>query len=183
MPPVEGAAPSGTTEGTTTVAAATQTLAAHQIISDNVEASSAFENCKKINDWNAWHCTNSKLANLYFESLDSDKMDRSVQPVIITSEKSGYYNDINSFMDHVWDGFYTGQVRLSRFPAMVEIGQDYQIEYTGTPPNKMNYKLESKDTAATEGSVFTIYYPNAGSYSVYVDNAKIPYTEWDQTLG
>lgn len=43
----------------------------------------------------------------------------------------------------------------------------------------MNYKLESKDTASSEGSVFTIYYPNAGSYSVYVDNVKIPYTEWD----
>lgn len=78
-----------------------------------------------MNDWNAWHCTNSKLANLFFDSLDGDRMDRSVQPVIITSEKSGYYNDINSYMDHVWDGFYTGQVRESRFPAMVEIGQDY----------------------------------------------------------
>ena len=30
------------------------------------------------------------------------------------------YHKINSMMDHVWDGFYTGQTRLSRFPAMIE---------------------------------------------------------------
>lgn len=54
---------------------------------------------------------------LLFESLDADTYDRSVQPVIITNEATGYSNKINSMMDHVWDGFYTGQKRLSRFPA------------------------------------------------------------------
>ena len=43
--------------------------------------------------------------------------DRSVQPVIITNDATGYSNKLNSMMDHVWDGFYTGQKRLSRFPA------------------------------------------------------------------
>lgn len=55
-----------------------------------------------------------------FESLDEDKWDRSVQPVYLTNTETGARNKINSYMDHVWDGFYTGQVRLSRFPAVLE---------------------------------------------------------------
>lgn len=47
-------------------------------------------------------------------------------------------NMINSFMDHVWDGFYTGQTRLSRFPiiAYSPPGAVYDIVYTGTPPKE-----------------------------------------------
>lgn len=37
-------------------------------------------------------------------------------------------------MDHVWDGFYTGQKRMSRFPVLIETGFNYDIYYTGTPP-------------------------------------------------
>jgi len=38
-------------------------------------------------------------------------------------------------MDHVWDGFYTGQKRESRFPSLVDAakGGVYDITYTGTP--------------------------------------------------
>jgi len=39
---------------------------------------------------------------------DDDWEDRSVQPVYITSEETGFSNKLNSMMDHVWDGFYTG---------------------------------------------------------------------------
>jgi hypothetical protein len=78
---------------------------------------------------------------LLFESLDPDTYDRSVQPVVITQEETGYSNKLNSMMDHVWDGFYTGQTRRSSFNAQIEAGFDYQLEFTGTPPGSMRYQL------------------------------------------
>lgn len=56
------------------------------------------------------------LAVLQFESLDSDKRDRSSQPIWVNSTDSvdtpAFSNKLNAFMDHVWDGFYTGHLRL-----------------------------------------------------------------------
>jgi len=53
-------------------------------------------------------------------------------------------NKLNSYMDHMWDGFYTGQVRLSRFPSILEAsaGSVYEITMTGTPPKKMKFNLK-----------------------------------------
>lgn len=80
--------------------------------------------------WNAWVCTEAddvpRVGTLLFESLDGDTEDRSVQPVIITNA-DGYTNIINSQMDHTWDGFYTGQLRLSRFPAQIYTGKHYTV--------------------------------------------------------
>lgn len=46
---------------------------------------------------------------LIFESEDDDTLDRSVQPVYASMSDLSINNKVNSFMDHVWDGFYTGQ--------------------------------------------------------------------------
>lgn len=78
---------------------------------------------------------------LYFESLDADTEDRSIQPIYVTNEATGAKNVLNSMMDHMWDGFYTGQVHLSRFPSMIEAKGNYTVEMTGTPPGKMRYML------------------------------------------
>lgn len=79
-----------------------------QIISDTEQVSEQFHNCDRKTAWNAWLCTNSKLGILIANALDDDFEDRSVQPVYITSDETGYYNKLNSMMDHIWDGFYTG---------------------------------------------------------------------------
>jgi hypothetical protein len=46
-------------------------------------------------------------------------------------------------MDHIWDGFYTGQVRLSAFPSLIEAPKGSnsitEITMTGTPPKKMKF--------------------------------------------
>ena len=46
-------------------------------------------------------------------------------------------------MDHVWDGFYTGQIRLSRFTGLIRHNPSkfYNVTFTGTPPLKMIYEL------------------------------------------
>jgi hypothetical protein len=56
-------------------------------------------------------------------------------------------NKLNSEMDHGWDGFYTSQKRLTRFPAIVDahMGSTYDIVYTGTPPKKQLFELISLD--------------------------------------
>jgi len=107
---------------------------------------------------------------MIFESLDADTYDRSVQPVTIVQAgvKDGFRNVLNSYMDHVWDGFYTGQTRLSRFPSMIETGNDYNVLFTGTPPGKMRFKL--KDGPADKGGLtgkgifLRVRYAEAGSY-------------------
>lgn len=87
---------------------------------------------------NAWTCEQDRLGQLMFESEDPDTLDRSVQPVYVNLQGTSISNKLNSFMDHVWDGFYTGQTRLTRFPAIVYVpyGAVYDIVYTGTPPKK-----------------------------------------------
>jgi hypothetical protein len=57
---------------------------------------------------NLWTCKNDDLGILQFESEDPDTMDRSMQPILARLEGTDMNNKVNSFMDHVWDGFYTG---------------------------------------------------------------------------
>ena len=114
--------------------------------------------------WNGYYCENRNIGLLLFESLDSDTYDRSVQPINILNEQTGFNNTLNSMMDHVWDGFYTGQLRLSRFPGQLETGKDYTLQMTSTPPQKMRFTLQ----ADIGGVKIKIPYPVAGSYTVRV---------------
>lgn len=53
-------------------------------------------------------------------------------------------------MDHIWDGFYTGQKRLTRFPviALANTGNFHIIEYTGTPPLTQLFELYGTEMAS-----------------------------------
>jgi hypothetical protein len=115
------------------------TAADFQIISDTDSVSNTFPTCKNQTQWNAFVCKNPNLGVLFFESLDADTDDRSVQPIYVTNEVTGAKDVLNSMMDHTWDGFYTGQKHLSRFPSMIEVKGNYTVEMTGTPPGKMRY--------------------------------------------
>lgn len=99
--------------------------------------------------------------------------------MIITGDDNSYENILNSMMDHVWDGFYTGQIRLSRFPAQIETGHDYTVKMTGTPPNKMRFTLR----ADSGGMKLKIPYPNAGAYQVYANGDLKDMTPWDPAIG
>lgn len=136
-----------------------------QIVGSVVDAINAYQNCALVSAWSAGRCTNDKLGMLLFESLDADTEDRTIQPVNITSDATGYSNDLNAFMDHRWDGFYTGQVRLSRFPAQIETDQDYTVRFTGTPAQSFRFTL-----IAGQGAMkIKIPYNSAGSYTVFAD--------------
>lgn len=82
-------------------------------------------------------------------------------------------------MDHMWDGFYTGQKHKSQFAAMLETEGTYTIEYTSTPFKLMRYSLR-----ADRGQIkVKVHYWNAGSFAVYADGEKIEMTEWDKEIG
>ena len=71
-------------------------------------------------------------------------MDRSFIPLNITNQSIPKFNNkLNSFRDHVWDGFYTGQKRLSRFISIVRTDtSDFtEIIYQGTPPLSQLFEL------------------------------------------
>ena len=150
-----------------------------QIVSDVEDAVAGYSNCQLKDQWSAAYCTNRNLGVLLFESLDADNEDRTIQPVHITNEVTGYKNKVNSMMDHMWDGFYTGQKRLSRFPVQIETLGDYTVRFTGTPANSMRFVLRA-DIGAIK---IKIPYPNAGSYTVFADGIEMPYTPWDKDLG
>lgn len=79
-------------------------------------------------------------------------------------------NKLNAFMDHVWDGFYTGQVRMSRFNSVVNAPNDavYDLVFSGTPPKKMRFTMNSM--AHSAGMTIRIAYPSAESRKIYLDN-------------
>ena len=106
-------------------------------------------------------------------------MDRSVVPINVVNAEKSYNNKLNSMMDHVWESFYTGQIRKSMFPALVETNNNYTVVYTGTQPGKMKYALDGNEGQTK----IAVPYFNAGSYSVTVNDAVIESTEFDQSIG
>lgn len=84
-------------------------------------------------------------------------------------------------MDHIWDGFYTGQTRLSRFPLQVENDKDYTIEYTGTPPGKQRFELKSGIEGT--GIFIRLRYAEAGAYEVKIGNTVKAPTAWNTDIG
>lgn len=96
-----------------------RTQADWQAISGVDENSGRLATCMRVNDWNGYYCNNPNLAIVTWESLDEDKLTRLVTPIEITNSILGSRNIINTFMDHMWDGFYTSMKRLSRFATIL----------------------------------------------------------------
>lgn len=150
-----------------------------QVISDTPGASDKIEGCKFKEIWNAWFCKNNKLGVLNFNADDEDWEDKNASPTFVTSDETGFVNKVNIQMDHMWDGFYTGQKHKSQMTSMLESDRNYTIEYTGTPYKHMRYQYHG-DVGQIK---LRILYWDAGSYHVYVDNKKIDYTPWDEVAG
>lgn len=82
-------------------------------------------------------------------------------------------------MDHTWDGFYTGQIRQSRFPSLIHTGVNYNVSYTGTPPIKQRYKL----IAENGGVTVTIKYTKPGAYVINDESGNLVQSNgWDDTV-
>ena len=78
------------------------------MIADNEGISPYLEGCKKEEEMNAWICHKEHLAVMMFENNDDDKEDRTFSPIYLSVNGTKMGNKLNSMMDHMWDGFYTG---------------------------------------------------------------------------
>lgn len=91
-------------------------------------------------------------------------------------------------MDHVWDGFYTGQLRLSRFPSILEIDatnqRTYTISYTGTPPGSQRFTLHTDKEISQLGIIVKIDYPKAGGYQIrnWATGKVVKENAWDDDI-
>ena len=143
---------------------------------------------------NAYVCVqDSSDKNYYmmmsFESQDSDKETRTIAPINVTSAVevfdtelgNKFRNDLAQFQDHMWDGFYTGHLRLSRFPGIIYTGRYYNITNKGTLPNNLMFRLQGTQ-GKTEPIIVTLKYMDPAAVSVYVDNQLYPGFTWSNGI-
>ena len=122
-----------------------------QIISGNKFNGQYYDSCQFQSAWNGYYCNNDQIAILIFESQDSDNWTRIISPINVVSMNTSEVNVLNTMMDHLWDGFYTSEKRLSRYPTLILGGPKrfYEIKYTGTPPMNQRFSLRSDHTQVT----------------------------------
>lgn len=77
-------------------------------------------------------------------------------------------------MDHVWDGFYTGQKRLSRFVSVVRTDTNdiTEIIFTGTPPLSQLFELHAAKSTS-EYLKIKIDYPKPEAVRVKLGEVEI----------
>jgi len=83
-------------------------------------------------------------------------------------------------MDHTWDGFYTGQIRLSRFPGLIDGDNGvYNLTYTGAPAKKQRFTFVSQHNG---GMTIRIAYPSAVSRNIMKGGKVVEYNKWNETI-
>jgi hypothetical protein len=167
--------------------AASSMTADYQVTSNNKESTSvqSVTGCTENTDWNAYLCANDDLGVLLFESQDTDRMDRSMQPIFIKDDPDSpnFNNRLNAYMDQCWDGAYTCQFREQRFPTFLDLAKNYTIDYTGSPPKKQRFSLYSNSVTAEKGTLISIPYPETGAFRIYdKDQVEVDPTEWDYDI-
>ena len=85
-------------------------------------------------------------------------------------------------MDHIWDGFYTGQLRMSRFPGLIPLGKKIKVEFSGTPPGNLVFTVIT-DSSAAKGTTVHIKYPKPGKLEIYNNGVMVQPNQWDESLG
>lgn len=115
------------------------------------------QGCALVPEWNAWRCpTTVSYRRLVIESMDRDHEIRRVSPVAISS--GGYTDLLNGCMDHGWCFSYTCLKRLMTFWAVVAMGQQSTVHFTGTNPQKL--RLHLPYVPNDEKIIIKIYYQN-----------------------
>jgi len=143
--------------------------ATFQLIAGNDNVSENIADCTAVPAWNGFYCTNEKIVQLVFESLDPDAEERALQPVYFygldKDTRTGFKNKLNDFMDHCWDDHYTCQKRLSRFPGIIVADKKYEVYLTGTTPANSRYVLQGAN--ADDYAIVYIDFSQSVLYHVY----------------
>ena len=139
-----------------------------QIIANNPGFSPYVNGCSLKENWNGYERVGDTLSKLMFENDDWDASDTTLVSIYVKYQGTEIKNKVNSNKDHVWDGFYSGQLRTSRYPVIVDAkrGNVYEVEYTGNKSSKnQTFTLKSQNREAA--LILRIFYPDIGSFSIY----------------
>jgi len=151
------------------------------------------EGCTFVGRSNGYMCQKSQLYNydyalLMFENLDIDTREVTISPIYITSEdpilnvnSTHYYNKLNSFMSHIWDGFYVGTNRLGRFPTAIGLNRKFNVTFTATAPERMRYQLQGA-LKWTDSVVLTVNYKEPYSVKVKLNGTEQWYLPYGQQV-
>mmetsp|Transcript_42490 Transcript_42490/g.49578 ORF Transcript_42490/g.49578 Transcript_42490/m.49578 type:complete len:128 (+) Transcript_42490:1166-1549(+) len=115
-----------------------------------------------------------------FESLDYDSEDRTFSPINILSKDSKFNSTLNSFMDHLRDGHYTSQKRLSRFPSLIETNKKYEVYFTGTQPMKTRYTIEGGELGV-DWLHLIIDFSQSRLFNIYANDVLVKANDFDST--
>jgi len=87
-------------------------------------------------------------------------------------------NKLNQFREHTCDGIYPGLFRLGRFPALVGLNRFYNIEFSGTVPQKLLFKLQ-----APKGFIkVQVRYDYKNSFAVLKNDVVVDEMEFNNQL-
>ncbi|CAG9461071.1 unnamed protein product [Pedinophyceae sp. YPF-701] len=132
------------------------------------------------------------LQLLVIHTLDVDSEDRNFSPVKVTTD--GYTDLLVTKMDHGWCFGYTCQKRLSTFWTYVPMGQQVDVNFTGTPGKFMRYYLP--DASPSAEVVFRVNYYETLNRFAWAEGSRLSPTSslpavgdgtpsgayfWDQT--
>jgi hypothetical protein len=122
------------------------------------------KSCKLSTNGNSYQCDDLHWGQVVFESQDVDKTARIFSPINLTASDS-FRNDLNTMMDHTWNGFYTGLVRLSRFSGIIQTNKHYTFLYKGTLPVVQYFQLQG----AEKGDFIHVDFTYTTSQSIRVE--------------
>ena len=130
---------------------------------------------------NGYLCDRGSTQNYYqvlaFHSNDADSLTRTFSPIIITTWNNtftsvlggSFYNQIMSFMDHSWSGFYTLHQRKTLFPNIIYTGQYLNLSATSNWPNNISFYLlpSQQNNITTQPVIVSLWYQNPQTVAVY----------------
>lgn len=157
-----------------------------QIIPNNPALAEQFDSCEWMPTWNGYHCSEEDYGVLHFESNDDDAGKRNIYPVTVSPITDEYgleidyslSNVLNQFREHTCNGIYPGLFRLGRFAALVGLNRYYNIEFTGSVPQEMKFKLQSDK----DGIRVQLRYDFKNSFAVLINDEIMPEIEFDNDL-
>ena len=130
---------------------------------------------------NGYLCDRGSTQNYYqvlaFHSNDDDSLTRTFSPINITTWNNtftsvlggSFYNQIMSFMDHSWSGFYTLHQRKTLFPNIIYTGQYLNLSATSNWPNNISFYLlpSQQNNITTQPIIVSLWYQNPQTVAVY----------------
>ena len=98
--------------------------------------------CQDIGS-NSLSCDGSSFSMFLIDSLDKDKMSRSLAPVYLENQAFGLKKTLNGFMDHFYNMYSIYSFRYNRFPSVVSLNTTYNLSFAQAAAVRTRVKLSA----------------------------------------